>query len=93
MKTITRFIKKIFGKYESGYEYWVNVQDIKVPEQYKRNKIGEKKWRHKLEYYLHTGNLESKIILDKNFNLIDGFSSVKIAYLKGIGKVPVYFIN
>lgn len=31
MKTITRFIKKILGYYESGYEYWVNVQDIKVP--------------------------------------------------------------
>jgi len=39
MKTIIRFIKKILGKYEPGYEYWVNVQDINVPGQYKKNKI------------------------------------------------------
>lgn len=93
MKWIVRFIKRLFRKYEPGFEYWVYTKDIKVPERYKENKIGEKKWKRKMGYYLKTGKLESKILLDKDFNLKGGFSSVKIAYLKGIDKVPVYFVN
>lgn len=93
MKTIIRFIKRIFGYYEPEYEYWINTSDIKVPETYKKSRIGEKKWKHKVDYYLKTGEFESKIILDKNFNLIDGFSSVKIAHLNRIDKVPVFFTN
>ena len=30
MKGIIRYIKSLFGKYESGYEYWVYTKDIKV---------------------------------------------------------------
>ena len=36
---------------------------------------------------------ESKILIDRNFNLVDGYSSMKIAHLKGIEKVPVYFVD
>ncbi len=90
---IIRFIKRILGYYEPGYEYWVNIHDIKIPNEYKNSWIREKKWKHKMKYYLNTGKLDSKIILDKDFNLVDGFSSVKIAYIKGIDKVPVYFIE
>ena len=93
MKTITRFIKKILGYYESGYEYWVNVQDIKVPGELQKCKIEGKKWIYKMECYLHTDKSESKIMLDENFNLVGGYSSLKIAYLKGIRKVPVHFID
>lgn len=46
-----------------------------------------------MNYYLRTGEFESPIILDKNFHLVDGFSSIKIAYIKGIDKVPVYFVD
>lgn len=93
MKSIIRLIKRLFGVYETGYEYWVYTKDIKVPPRYKRTKIGKAKWNHKMGYYLKTGEFESPIILDKNFNLLDGFSSQKIAYLKGIDKVPVYFVD
>lgn len=93
MKEIIRFIKSLFGIYESGYEYWVYTKDIKVPLKYKQTKIGKYKWKHKMDYWLRTGEFESPIILDNNFNLVDGFSSVKIAYIKGIDKVPIYFVN
>lgn len=93
MKEIVRFIKKLSGSYESGYEYWVYTDDIKVPLRYKRFKIRNNKWNRKMNYYLNTGKFESPIILDRNFHLIDGFSSVKIAHIKGIDKVPVYFID
>lgn len=81
------------GKYETGYEYWVRLDDIIVPTRYKSSKIGKEKWIHKLDYWRKTGKFESPIILNKDFVLIDGFSSMKIAYLNGINKVPVYFVD
>ena len=30
MKSFIRFIKRIFGVYETGYEYWVYLKDIKI---------------------------------------------------------------
>ena len=44
-------------------------------------------------YWLSTGEFESKILIDKYINLVDGYSSMKIAHLKGIEKVPVYFVD
>ena len=93
MKGIIRYIKSLFGKYEPGYEYWVYTKDIKVPNYYKSTKIGTKKWNHKMGYWLRTGEFESDILIDRDFNLVDGYSSMKIAHLKGIDKVPVYFVD
>ena len=93
MKGIVRYIKSLFGKYEPGYEYWIFTKDIKVPRYYKLTKIGTKKWNHKMGYWLRTGKFESDILIDRNFNLVDGFSSMKIAHLKWIDKVPVYFVD
>ena len=93
MKGIIRYIKSLFGKYEPGYEYWVYTKDIKVPKSYKFTKIGTKKWNHKMGHWLRTGEFESKIIIDRDCNLVDGFSSMKIAHLKNIKKVPVYFVD
>ena len=93
MKGIIRYIKSLFGKYEPGYEYWIYTKDIKVPKYYKLTKIGTKKWNHKMGYWLRTGKFESDILIDRNFNLVDGFSSMKIAHIKNIEKVPVYFVD
>ena len=91
MKSFLRWIKSLFGIYDHKYEYWVYLNDIKVPIGYKLSKIKKSKWLRKLNYWKNTGEFESPIILDKDFNLIDGYSSVKIAYVNGIEKVPVYF--
>ena len=93
MKGLIRYIKSLFGKYEPGYEYWVYTKDIKVPKYFKLTKIGTKKWNHKMGYWLRTGKFESDILIDRNFNLVDGFSSMKIAHLKNVEKVPVYFVD
>lgn len=93
MRSTLRFIKRLLGIYESGYEYWVRLEDIKVPCYFKRTKVRTEKWNHKMGHWLRTGEFESPILIDKNFKLIDGYSSVKIAYLKGIEKVPVYFVG
>lgn len=91
MKSFLRWTKSLFGIYDPKYEYWVYLNDIKVPIGYKLSKIKKSKWLRKLNYWKNTGEFESPIILDKDFNLIDGYSSVKIAYVNGIEKVPVYF--
>lgn len=93
MRSLIRKLKQLFGIYESDYEYWVNLKDIKVPTYFKITRIGLKKWNHKMGYWLRTGKFESKILLRRDFTLVDGYSSVKIAYLKGIKKVPVYFVD
>jgi hypothetical protein len=93
MNNAVRFIKRLLGKYEVGYEYWVDLKDIKVPHYFKLTRIGLKKWNHKMGYWLRTGEFESKILLHRDFTLADGFSSVKIAYLKKLERVPVYFID
>ena len=88
-----KFIKDLFGVHDTKSEYWVRLNKIKVPYYYKATRIGLKKWNHKMGYWLRTGEFESKILLHRDFTLADGYSSVKIAYLKDIGKVPVYFID
>lgn len=93
MRKIIRSIKEIFGIYETGYEYWVYTKEIKVNPEWRKHRIGKVKFRRKMKYWYRTGEFESKIILDKHFNLLDGYSSVRIAEIKDIERVPVYFVD
>lgn len=93
MKEFIRFIKRLFGNYETGYEYLVYTKDIKVNPEWRKTRIGKMKFKKKFQYWCRTGEFESRIILDKDFNLLDGYSSVRIAEIKGIDKVPVYFVD
>lgn len=93
MKGTIRFIKRIFDIYETGYEYLVYTREIKVNPEWRKTRIGKEKFRRKFRYWYSTDEFESKIILDKKFNLIDGYSSLRIAEIKGIEKVPVYFLD
>lgn len=91
LKKIILKIKSYFGIYENGYQYMIKRKKIKIPYSYLQSKINKKKWQRKWYIYKTTGEFDSPIIIDRNFNLIDGYSSVKIAYLNNIDKVPVYF--
>lgn len=89
---LIRMIKRyVFGKFDPNYEYWVRFDEIKLPKYLKYSRIGHEKYEHKLKYFRKTGKLESKIILDKNFYLVDGYSSYVIAKKADLGIVPVYF--
>lgn len=93
MREIFRWVKSLFGHYDQGYEYWVYTKDIKVDPEWRKTLIGADKWKRKKKYYYRTGELQSRIILDKDFNLVDGYSSVRIAETRHIDKVPVYFVD
>lgn len=89
---LIRMIKRyVLGKYEPNYEYWIRFSDIKLPHYLKYSRVGEEKYKKKWKYFRETGELESKIILDKDFYLVDGYSSYVIAKIAKLEKVPVYF--
>lgn len=86
-------IKKLFGVYDPFYEYWVDRKRIKVNPEWRKTKIGRDKWRRKLDFYLRTGEFERYIVIRrKDWMLVDGYSSLRIAEVLGIDKVPVHFI-
>lgn len=93
MTSIIRLIKRLFGIYETGCEYWVYIKDIHVDPKWRKTKIGREKFSMKMKYWNRTGEFESRIILDKDFHLIDGYSSFRIAELHNLDKVPAYFVN
>ena len=88
---IMRWIKKLLGMYETGYEYWVPTDQIIITPDFARTRIGTRKWIHKRNYYFRTGQFESQIVLTKDFVLLDGYSSYKLAKRYGEEKVSVVF--
>ena len=88
-----RWMKRLFGNYDTEYEYWVRLSDINISPQFAVTRIGRDKYKSKWKFYRKHGYCESKIILNKDFLLTDGYSSYKI-YRAAEGldaKVPVYF--
>ena len=93
MKSLIRFIKRIFGVYEAGYEYWVYLRDIKISPEFKRTPPRFKKMGQKWSYYRNTGEFESPIILNRDFVRIDSSTSYIIAKKSEMDKVPVYLVD
>lgn len=93
MKEIIRWVKKLCGKYEPNCEYWINLSEIHIPASFETTRIGADKYKNKWIYYKKHGECESKIILNKDFLLVNGYTSYKIYESADVGKVPVFFIN
>lgn len=88
-----RWIKSLFGIYDIDYEYIIPMNKIIITREFARTRIGTKKWIHKRNYFWKTGKFESQIMLTKDFILVDGYSSYKLAQKYDIGKVPVIFVD
>lgn len=95
VKGFIRFAKRLVGIYEPGYEYWVKLSDIHITPQFRWSRIKSAKYKRKWQFYHRNGYCESKIVLSKNFELVDGYSSYKILKAaEGIDcKVPVWFVE
>ena len=39
MNKVIKYIKSIFGKYDSEYEYWVKTKEIKIPTYTKKQEL------------------------------------------------------
>lgn len=79
-------------RHRKGKIYWVKLSKIKISKSFDRSKIRPEKWKAKLEYFYNTNDLQSRIFLNEDYLLVDGYTSYKIAKKFGIKKVPVEFI-
>lgn len=93
MRNIIRWLKRLFGVYENGFEYWVNVNEIKISPEFEKTPPRKIKFSQKMDWYLKHGELQSPILLNKDFELVDGYTSYLIAKKCHIDKVAVYFVG
>lgn len=74
-------------------EYWVRLSDIVITENFLKHSPNKYKLAQKYDWYEKNGEFQSPIILNKNYELVDGYTSYIIAKDFDLGKVPVYFID
>ena len=86
-------LKGLFGIYTPGCEYWIDLKDIDIPINFLRHHPRQEKMEQKWAYYRQTGEFESQILLNRNFELVDGYTSYIIAKTENLHKVPVYFVD
>ena len=95
IKNLIKNIKGLFGVYEPDHEYRVRLDRIHIKPDFARTTISKAKFKRKRAFYYNNGYCESKIILNRNFELVDGYSSYVLlkAYEGSEAKVPVWFVD
>lgn len=76
--------------YKTGIEYWIPIGEIKIKNMFLATPPSYFKYRRKPNNFIKYGEL-SPIIIDRNFELVDGYISYLIMKRFSVGKVPVYF--
>lgn len=93
MNKIIRRIITTLGLHNPGEPYKVNVSDITIPAEFKESPPKFKKMSHKREYFRRNDCFESKIILNRDFLLIDGYTSYLLAKENDMKHVEAYFVD
>ena len=93
MNKLMRKIIAALGLHNPGELYKVKVSDIIIPEEFKATKPRFEKMIQKRKFYRKNNRFESKIVLNKDFLLIDGYTSYIIAKENGMKYVEAYFVN
>ena len=93
MNKIIRRIIATLGLHNPGELYKVKVSDIIVPAEFKESPPKFKKMAHKREYFRRNDHFESKIVLNRDFLLIDGYTSYLLAKENGMKHVEAYFVD
>ena len=93
MNKLMRKIIVALGLHNPGEPYKVKVSDIVIPVEFKESPPRFKKMMHKREYFRRNDRFESKIVLSRDFLLIDGYTSYLLAKENGMKYVEAYFVN
>ena len=93
MNKLMRKIIAALGLHNPGEPYKVKVSDIIIPEEFTATKPRLKKMIQKREFYRKNNRFESKIVLSRDFLLIDGYTSYLLAKENGMKYVEAYFVN
>lgn len=72
---------------------YVNIDDIKISSIFLMHSPNPTKMKYKRRFYRTTGKFDSQIELNKNYVLLNGYTSYIIAKEKGLDKVFVKFVN
>ena len=83
--------RKLFKK-KPDVEYWLSISDIDITYDFQLSSPRIAKFTRKEREFLKNGTL-GKIILNHNFELVDGYCSYLICKKYGIDKIPVYFVD
>ena len=93
MNKLMRKIIVSLGLHNPSEPYKVKESDIIIPEEFKATKPRFEKMIQKRKFYRKNNRFESKIVLNKDFLLIDGYTSYIIAKENGMKYVEVYFVD
>ena len=81
--------------YSSNREYWIPINEIKIKEEFLATPPKYEKYRKKERTFIKYGELKygelGKIVVNRNYELIDGYCSYLICKKYDMGKVPVWF--
>ena len=81
-----------FFKKKPDVEYWLSISDIDITYDFQLSSPRIAKFTRKEREFLKNGTL-GKIILNHNFELVDGYCSYLICKKYGMDKIPVYFVD
>lgn len=81
-----------FFKKKPDVEYWLSISDIDITYDFQLSSPRIAKFTRKEREFIKNGTL-GKIILNHNFELVDGYCSYLICKKYGIDKIPVYFVD
>lgn len=93
MKNIIKDLKMRLGFYKIGYSYMVKLSDIAIPIEFEDNKPKPKKMFKKREYLRRNGKYESKVVLNRNFVLVDGYTTYLLSTERDEKYVEAYFVD
>ena len=81
-----------FFKKKPDVEYWISISDVDITYDFQLSSPRIAKFNRKERNFLKNGTL-GKIILNQNFELVDGYCSYLIGKKHGMDKLPVYFVD
>lgn len=72
---------------------WININKIKITPQFQENPPKLIKMAQKYDWYKKYGKFQSPIVLNKDYTLMDGYTSYLIAQKVGKKSLFVYFLE
>lgn len=93
MNKLMRKIIVALGLHNPGEPYKVKVSDIIIPEEFKATHPRFKKMVQKREFYRKNNMYESQVVLNRDFMLLDGYTTYLLCLENGEKYVDVYFID
>ena len=85
VKRLRKFFKK-----KPDTEYWISINDVIITYDFQLTSPRMAKFRGKERDFVKYGIL-GKIVLNNNFELVDGYCSYLICKKHNMNKIPVYF--